>query len=121
MKNLKNDFTAISKNLVSLSKQVDKLAKQVEKLQAAPKPKSTGKKKAAPKKKAPAAKAKKAAKGTTVLDNVFDAIKRSKKGVTIAALRAKTALDARQLSNALYKLTKKGHIKSVSRGVYAKK
>ena len=136
MKTLKNDFKAISKNLVSLSKQVDKLAKQVEKLQAAPKPKPKPKaktaakktaakkaapKKAAPKKKAPARKVKKAAKGSTVLDAVFDAIKRSKKGVTIAALRAKTALDARQLSNALYKLAKKGQIKSVSRGVYAKK
>ena len=122
MKNLKSDFKAISKNLVSLSKQVDKLAKQVEKLQAAPKPKAKSTvKKAAPKKKAPARKVKKAAKGSTVLDTVFDAIKRSKKGVTIAALRTKTALDARQLSNALYKLAKKGQIKSVSRGVYAKK
>ena len=67
-----------------------------------------------------AAKAK-AAKGATVLDKVFDTIKKSKKGINIAKLKQKTKLDARQLSNALYKLSKKGTIKAVSRGLYAKK
>jgi hypothetical protein len=41
--------------------------------------------------------------------------------VTIATLKAKTKLDSRQLSNALYKLSKKGMIRTKSRGVYVKK
>jgi predicted transcriptional regulator of viral defense system len=56
-----------------------------------------------------------------MLDAVFDIIKRTKKGVTVAQLREKTKLDSRQLSNALYKLTKKGAIQTKSRGLYVKK
>lgn len=140
MKSLKDQLKAVSKNLATLSKQVDKLSVQVEKATkkparpAAKKPvrrKTTRKpaakkapvraRKAAParaKKAAPAAR--KTARGGTVLDKVYDVIKKSKKGVAISALKQKTKLDPRQLSNALYKLTKKGDIKAVSRGVYAK-
>ena len=137
MKKVKDQLKAISKNLVSLSKQVDKLTKQVDKLQpakktaakkAVAKKKTVAKKKAAPKKKAvrkvakkkAPAKTKKAAKGATVLDTVFSVIKRSRSGVAISTLREKTKLDPRQLSNALYKLSKKGVIKTKSRGVYIK-
>ncbi len=141
MKSLKDELKTVSKNLVALSKQVDKLSVQVEKAtkKAAAKPaakkpvrrkparKPAAKKapvrtrKAAParaRKAAPAAR--KAAGGSTVLDSVYNVIKRSKKGVAISTLKTKTKLDPRQLSNALYKLTKKGAIKAVSRGVYAK-
>jgi predicted Rossmann fold nucleotide-binding protein DprA/Smf involved in DNA uptake len=59
--------------------------------------------------------------GKTVLDTVFEAIKRSKKGVTVAQLKTKTQLNARQLSNALYKLSKKGMVEAASRGLYLKK
>ena len=62
-----------------------------------------------------------AAKSTTVLDTVFNIIKRNRNGVSIAALKAKTKLDSRQLSNALYKLSKKGQVRAKSRGVYVKK
>jgi lambda repressor-like predicted transcriptional regulator len=51
---------------------------------------------------------------------VLDAIKRSRKGISIAQLKQKTALGDRQLSNALYKLTKKGIVHAKSRGVYVK-
>jgi hypothetical protein len=71
-------------------------------------------KKAAPRKKAPA-------RQITLLDTVFNAIKRTKKGVTIAKLKEKTKLDPRQLSNALYKLSNKGVIVAKARGLYAKK
>ena len=142
MKSLKDQLKTVSKNLATLSKQVDKLSVQVEKAtkKAAAKPaarkpvrrKTTRKpaakkapvraRKAAPAraKKAAPATARRAARGSTVLDKVYDVIKRSKKGVAISTLKTKTKLDPRQLSNALYKLTKKGSIKAVSRGVYAK-
>jgi chromosome segregation ATPase len=77
-------------------------------------------KKKAPSKKAPAKKAP-AKKGVTVLDKVYNAIKGSRKGVTISELKTKTQLDSRQLSNALYKLSKKGMVYAKSRGVYVKK
>ena len=48
-------------------------------------------------------------------------IKKSKKGASIDQLRAKTKLEARQLSNALYKLSKKGMIATKSRGIYVAK
>lgn len=113
MKNLKSQLKTVSKSLAALSKQVEKLSMQVEAPKAAKKPAAV-KKAAAPKKAA-------AAGGKTVLDTVFDVIKRSKKGVTVAQLKTKTQLDARQLSNALYKLSKKGMVHAKSRGLYEKK
>ncbi len=130
-----NQLKSIAKHLATLSKQVEKLSKQVDKGRAANKTaaKSTvrkskakslpkSKSKATPKAAAPARKAKPASedKGATVLKSVFDVIKKSKKGISIAQLKEKTDLNPRQLSNALYKLTKKGSIKSMSRGIYTK-
>ena len=122
MKKIKAQLKTLSKSLATLSKQVEKITDQVDKLQApqkaVPAKKTVAKKKvvkkAAPKKAAPA-------KQETMLDAVFDTIKRTKKGVTVAQLREKTKLDSRQLSNALYKLTKKGAIQTKSRGLYVKK
>ena len=127
MKKMKDQLKSISKSLVSLSKQVDRLTKQVDKLQATPKTvaKKAVKKKATPKRKPAArktvAKRTPAGKSPTVLDAVFNVIKRNRNGVSIAALKAKTKLDSRQLSNALYKLSKKGQVRAKSRGVYVKK
>ena len=106
MKSIKTQLSTISKSLASLSKQVDRITKQVDKLQPAKKAAPARRKKAVRK----AAVRKKAApaKGSTVLDRVYAVIKRSKNGATIAALKTKTGLDSRQLSNALYKLSKIG-------------
>jgi predicted transcriptional regulator len=116
MKNLQSQLKTVSKSLAALSKQVEKLSSQVEKPKAVKKTvaKKTAVKKATVKKAAPAG-------GKTVLDTVFDAIKRSKKGVTVTQLKTKTQLNARQLSNALYKLSNKGMVQAPSRGLYVKK
>jgi len=126
MPTLQSQLKTVSKTLTALSKQVEQISKQVDKQQ--PAKKAAAKRKAAPaakRKAAPAAKpaVKKAAasKGTTVLNTVFDAIKRAKKGATVAQLKQRTKLDARQLSNALYKLTKKGQVYAKSRGLYVHK
>ena len=119
MKQMKDQLKSISKSLVSLSKQVDKLSKQVDKLQPA---KKAVAKRAAPKRRPAVRKAAArkvaGAKSMTVLDTVYNVIKRSRKGVSIAVLREKTGLDSRQLSNALYKLSKKGMVRTKSRGIY---
>ena len=113
MKRLEIQLKTVSKSLAALSKQVEKLSQQVTKAppakKTAPAKKKSGAGKAAP------------AGGKTVLDAVFDVIKRTKKGVTVAQLKQKTNLDARQLSNALYKLSKKGQVYAKSRGLYVKK
>ena len=117
MKNLQSQLKTVSKSLAALSKQVEKLSNQVEKPQAVKRAaarKPAAVKKAAVNKSAPAG-------GKTVLDTVLDVIKKSKKGVTVAQLKTKTQLDARQLSNALYKLSKKGLVQAPTRGLYLKK
>ena len=126
MKKVQSQLKSIAKSLSVLSKQIDNVSKQLGKAQPA--------KKTTPKKKAPkkvAAKkvvaikavAKKAApaKKKNVLETVLGVIKRSRKGVNIPALKEKTSLDSRQLSNALYKLSNRGVIASKSRGIYIKK
>ena len=118
MSKLQTQLKTVSKSLSALSKQVERISKQVDKLQATKK--TAARPKAASARK-PAAKRAAGAKGKTVLDTVFDAIKRSKKGVTVAQLKQRTKLDARQLSNALYKLSKKGQVYAKSRGLYVKK
>jgi lambda repressor-like predicted transcriptional regulator len=137
MKKITAQLKTLSKSLDTISKKVEKLIQDADKLQAskkaAPAKKAAAKKKAAKKTtaKKPAAKkaaakkaaAKKAAPAqqVTMLDSVFDIIKRTKKGVTVSQLKEKTKLNSRQLSNALYKLTKKGKIQTKSRGLYVKK
>jgi hypothetical protein len=122
MKKIKAQLKTLSKSLVTLSKQVEKITDQFDKLQA-PQKAAPAKKAVAKKKVAKKAAEKKAApaKQATMLEAVFDIIKRTKKGVTVPQLREKTKLDSRQLSNALYKLTKKGAIQTKSRGLYVKK
>jgi predicted Rossmann fold nucleotide-binding protein DprA/Smf involved in DNA uptake len=116
MKKLQDQLKSVSKSLVSLSKQVESLSKQVDKFQG---------KKATVRKKETAsvgetAKATAAKGAATVLDSVFDVIKRSRTGASIARLKEKTGLEARQLSNALYKLSKRGKIETKARGLYVK-
>jgi predicted Rossmann fold nucleotide-binding protein DprA/Smf involved in DNA uptake len=125
MKKIQTQLKSVAKQLASLAAKIEKLNTQLGKAPAAKKA-APARKKAAPKKKAVAKKApvkKAAAKKTakaTVLDSVMAVINKSRAGATIANLKAKTGLESRQLSNALYKLSKKGMIKSKSRGVYIK-
>ena len=140
MKDVQKKLLAISTKLSSLVQQVEKMAEAIETgsgkaapakkakavvkktkaraKKAKPAAKKRARKKAAPKKKAAAS----AASGTpTMLDDIFGMISRSRNGITVERLKKRTGLQARQVSNALYKLTKKGKIETLSRGVYAKK
>ena len=129
MKKIKDQLKMIAKSLTGLSNQVQKISKQVDK--SSPSKKSVEKKRAtkkvSTKKKAVKAvavkktAAKKSTSKATVLDSVIAVIKRSKKGANIDTLRIKTGLGPRQLSNALYKLSKRGVIEAKSRGLYTTK
>jgi predicted Rossmann fold nucleotide-binding protein DprA/Smf involved in DNA uptake len=133
MKKVQTQLKTIAKTLAGLAEKIEKLnaaigtapakkkAAPVKKKAAPAKKKAApAKKKAAVSKKAPAKKAPTAASKETVLDSVLSVIGKSKDGADIASLKSQTGLESRQLSNALYKLTKKGSIKSKSRGVYVK-
>ena len=61
------------------------------------------------------------AKKAGVLDSVYGIITRSKKGVDVPTLRSKTGFESKQISNAIYKLSKRGQITTASRGIYVKK
>lgn len=124
MTQLQDQLKNVSKTLASLSKQLEGISKKIVKVPTAKSPAkrkvaTKAKTKAAPKKMRVAVKAT-ASKDKTVLDSVFDVIRRSRNGVSIAKLKEKTGLEARQLSNALYKLSKRGKIEAKSRGHYIK-
>jgi hypothetical protein len=114
MKKLQNHLKSVSKSLSALSKQVEKLSQQVGRAQPANKVASTRQKSTLKTYSA-------APGGKTVLDTVYDAIKRTKKGATIAQLKQRTNLNSRQLSNAIYKLSKRGQVYAKSRGLYMKR
>ena len=146
MKDVQKELLAISTALTSLVAKVEKMVEALEaeggkaapKAKAKPAKKAKAKAKAAAKKakatkaapkkkaaakKAPAAAAKGATSGSqpTMLDNIYNMISRSRNGITVEKLKKRTGMGARQVSNALYKLTKKGKIETLSRGVYVKK
>ncbi len=114
MKKLQEQLAWISKTLAGLAKQVDQVARKVGK--AAP---AAGRKGRPGRKPVKAAPARAALKRTdTVLESVYNAIRRSRKGLSISQLIGKTKLEPRQLSNALYKLSKKGLVRTRARGIY---
>ena len=134
MKKVQNTLVSIADALQKLSKQFKAASKELDKLKKSPKKKAkaaakkTVKSKAKAKtvKKTAAKKTKKASKSKaasapSVIDAVFSEIKKTRKGITISEIKAKTKLESRQISNAVYKLSKRGQIKTAKRGVYVKK
>lgn len=114
MKKIEGQLKTVSDALVTISKQLEQIAKALDFSRPVIK--------AAKKTVAKQTKTNKTSsvKQLTVLDTVFDKIKRAKNGMAISRIQEKTGLGDRQLSNALYKLSKKGKILSKSRGVYIK-
>ena len=125
MKKLKQDLKAVNKELKALVKKTESLMKavdRVEKAQAA-KPKKASPKKAIKPKAvnqvaAKISPTKKRSAKPTDTDKVLNIIKRSKKGVTTQTLIKKTGFDAKKIANMVFRATKMGKIKSVSKGVY---
>ena len=127
-KKLKKDLQTVNKELKALAKKTESLLKAVDKLEkpkAAKKPKAKPTKTKAVKKtpvKKVAAKrpAPKKAAPAPAADTVLAIIKRSKKGVSTAALMEKTGYNQKKISNLVFKLRKQDKIKSVDKGVYVK-
>ena len=127
MKKLKKDLQAVTKELKALTRKTEAMAKKVGKLEMAQakakvkaNPKKATAKRAPAKKKvaAPKKTAARKAKAQTATDRVINVIKRSKKGVDVAALMKKAGLAEKQVRNILFRAGKQGKIKKAGRGVY---
>ena len=111
MKKAANDLKAIAKQLGALAKKTDALAKSLNK---APKPVAKKKPAKAMKKKAPAK-----GKARTPTDQVLAIMKRFKKGISVEALRGKSGLTEKQISNIVHRACQKGKMKRIGRGIYS--
>ena len=134
MKEIEVVIKTVVEGLRSIAQGVEKIAEKLEdsvpkakpkrRAKAKPVRKATAKpKKAAPKKtpaKKATAKKEPAKKAVTAADTVLTIVNRSKKGVDSATLAEKTGFDKKKIANLVFKLSKQGKIKSVSRGVYTK-
>ncbi len=111
MKQLKKDLQAVLKSLKEATEKTKKLMKRVETLE---KPQTLKKPRAKTPSKA------RAPKKSSDSDAVLAIIKRFKKGVDGATLRKKTGFEGRKIRDIVYRLKKRGKIKTVGNGVYLK-
>ena len=120
---LKRDLQAVKRDIKALERKMEKLLKAYEKPQkpkAAKKVKrktvkAKAKRTVAAKKTAPR---KKAAKKTTSTEQILKIIRRSRKGVNVPALKAKTGFEDKKVRNIIFRASKEGKIKKVGRGIY---
>jgi predicted Rossmann fold nucleotide-binding protein DprA/Smf involved in DNA uptake len=113
MKQLKKDVQAVVRDFKRLTQMTDKIVKQLEKIdkaQALKKPKTKARKKVVGKK----------AKKTNPSDTVLAIIKRRKKGIDVATLEKRTGFKKNNLRAIIFRLRKKGEIKSEGKGLYVK-
>jgi hypothetical protein len=142
MKALKNDMKAVLRGLKELTKKTERIATKLDKLEKAAKTKPAAKskvratRKVKPAKKTVARKtavrkkpAKKAAARKTAIkkprkisasDTVLNIIKRSRKSIDTATLKKKTGFKDNNIRMIVYRLKKRGEIKSERKGVYVK-
>ena len=119
---LKRDLQAVKKDIVALQKKMEQLLKAYEKPgkpKAAKKPKrkvvksetkrSVKVRKTTLRKKAPT---------ITATEQILKIVRRSRKGVDVPMLKAKTGFDDKKVRNIVFRASKEGKIKKVGRGTY---
>ena len=111
MKQLKRDLDSVLKLLNTLTQKIEKMQSQVGGREKPKPPKVAKEKKIV---------GKKPAKEKTAYDTIFEIINRSKKGITVEQLMAKTGYNKKKIANLIFKARKQGKVKSAERGVYLK-
>ena len=119
---LKRDLQAVKRDIKALERKMEKLLKAYGKPQKTKAAKKTKRKTvkaktrrvAAVKKAAPKKKAAKA----TATDQILKIIKRTRKGVDVPTLKAKTGFEDKKVRNIIFRASKEGKIKKVGRGIY---
>ena len=112
MKQLKKDLQAVSKTLKQLTLRTEKIAKRLDKLEKA-KPAKKAKAKTKPK-------VTKKPVQVSAAATVLAIIKRSRKGVDVATLKSKAGIGSATVNSIIYRLKKKGKIKSSGKGIYVR-
>ena len=119
---LKRDLQAVKKDIVALQKKMEKLLKAYERPQKAKAVKRTKKKvvKARPKRAVKMRKTtrKKKTPAITATEQVLKIVRRSRKGVDVPMLKAKTGFDDKKVRNIVFRASKEGKIKKIGRGIY---
>ena len=123
MKQLKMEMKTVLKDLKQLTKKAERIAIKLDKLEKASKAKPVAKSKAksAPAKKTTKAKAvAKKAKKMSASDTILKIIKSRKTPIDTASLKKRTSFKDNNIRMIVYRLKKRGEIKSVRKGVYQK-
>jgi hypothetical protein len=119
---LGRDLQAVSKDIKTLEKKMTNLLKAFEKAQkpktAAKAKRNTRKMKAgvasAPKKTA----FRKKTSQLTATEKILNIIGRSRKGVDVRTLKAKTGFEDKKVRNIIFRASKEGKIEKAGRGIY---
>lgn len=119
---LKKDLQAVKKDIKALEKKLEKLLKAHEKPQR-PKAARKVKRTTAKSKTRRTAVAKKTggrkrSSQMTATEQILKIVKRSRKGVDVPTLKAKTGFQDKKVRNIIFRASKEGKIKKVGRGVY---
>ena len=120
---LKKDLQAVKRDIKALEKKMEKLLNAYGKPQKPKTAKKAKRKTVKAKTKSSAAAPKtttrkKAAKKTTSTEQILKIIRRSRKGVDVPALKAKTGFEDKKVRNIIFRASKEGKIKKVGRGIY---
>ena len=125
MKKLKQDLKTVNKELKALVRKTESLMKTVNRIEKAQavkakkaSPKRTSKLKAVKKVAAKATPVRKKRSKLTATDKILNIISKSKRGVSVQALIKKTGFDKKKVANIVFRVSKMGKIKNVSKGVY---
>ena len=111
----------LAQGIEAISKKVDEIAEsQTVEMPKAKKPAPAAAKAKKAGRKAAKAPAKKAAAAPTAGETVLKIISESNQGVDAATIMKKTGYDSKKVANMVYRLGKKGKIKSIQKGVYVK-
>jgi len=113
MKKLKKDLEAVARDLKGLTQKTEKIVRELKRLDKAQATKK-------PKAKAARKKPVKRGKRVTATNSVLRIIERRKRGIDTATLRKRTGYDTNKIRIILYRLKKRGKIKSEARGIYVK-
>lgn len=115
MSTLTKDLQSIVTAIKTLTKQTEKITTRIEKLD-----KSLSAKKVPKRVPAKATKKRVSPKKTTASDTILSLILKSKKGIDTASLKKRTGFKDNNIRTVIYRLKKRGKIKSERKGFYVK-
>jgi hypothetical protein len=119
---LKKDLQAVKKDIKVLEKKLEKLLQDYEKPQRSKAVRKVKRRTVKAKSKPGAVASKttrrKRASQMTATEQILKIVRRSRKGVDVPTLKAKTGFPDKKVRNIIFRASKEGKIKKIGRGVY---